>query len=140
MIDFVITWVDGSDPDWLEIRSPYLRDLKETNNLDYWNLSEARYRDWGLLRYWFRTVEKYTPWVRKIFFVTFNQIPNWLNLNNPKLEIVNHNDFIPERYLPTFNSHCIELNLHRIKGLSDRFVYFNDDMFIKAPLNEEFFF
>lgn len=132
-IDFVITWVDGRDEKWLAEKRQYTPE-KESDN------REVRFRDWGNLRYWFRGVEKYAPFVRKIFFVTWGHIPEWLDTSNPRLEIVNHRDYIPEKYLPTFNSHTIELNLHRIKGLSERFVYFNDDVFVVSPTKPEDYF
>lgn len=131
-IDFVLTWVDGSDPAWRAERAPYMKaaGLKD----------DVRFRDWGLLKYWFRGVEKFAPWVRKIHFVTWGHIPEWLDTSNPKLNIVKHSDFIPEKYLPTFNSHTIELNLHRIDGLADQFVYFNDDFFITKEVPSDYFF
>lgn len=67
-------------------------------------------------------------------------MPKWLNINNPKLNIAKHSDFIPQKYLPTFSSRTIEFNLHRIKGLAERFVYFNDDMFLLKPVKRELFF
>lgn len=134
-IDFVIVWVDGSDPEWQAQRMKY----SEEEDLSL-NQNEARYRDWGLLRYWFRSVEKYSPWVRKIHFVTSGQRPEWLNIHNEKLFVVNHKDFIPAGYLPTFSSFPIELNLHRIEGLAEQFVYFNDDMFVSAPVKPTDFF
>ena len=67
-------------------------------------------------------------------------MPKWLNTNNPKLKIVNHWDFIPHEYLPTFSSIPIELNFHRIKGLSEQFVYFNDDVFLINSVKKEEFF
>ena len=133
-IDFVIIWVDGNDPEWRAVKKQY--DPKTVGEDD----QEVRYRDWDNLQYWFRAVEKYTPWVRKIHFVTWGHLPSWLNVNHPKLHIVNHRDYIPEEYLPTFNSHTIEMNLHRIKGLAEQFVYFNDDMFINRPMQPEDFF
>lgn len=132
-IDFVIIWVDGQDEKWLSEKRQYSPE-KEADN------REVRFRDWGNLRYWFRGVEKYAPFVRKIFFVTWGHIPSWLDTSNPKLEIVNHRDYIPSEYLPTFNSHTIELNLHRIKGLSEHFVYFNDDVFVVSPTKPEDYF
>ncbi len=129
-IDFVIPWVDGSDPQWVSVRNQY------SNN----PISEAQYRDWDILKYWFRAVEKYAPWVRRIHFVTFNQVPQWLNKDHEKLHLVDHKDYIPEEYLPTFSSHAIELNFHRIEGLAEHFVYFNDDMFLGAPVKETDFF
>ena len=92
------------------------------------------------MRYWFRGVEKFAPWVNKIHFVTCGQIPKWLNTNNPKINLVNHSDYIPEKYLPTFNSNAIEINLHRIEELSEKFVYFNDDMFLINKVKPQDFF
>ncbi len=135
-IDFVLLWVDGGDPAWRAKKAKYL----PGGNPDDTATGEQRYRDWDLLRYWFRGVETFAPWVRKIFFVTDNQKPVWLNESAPKLVRVNHADFIPPECLPTFSSHAIELNLHRIDGLSERFVYFNDDTFIGRPVKPESFF
>lgn len=133
-IDFVITWVDGSDPKWLEEKNKYSSKKEDTSD------TINRYRDMEILKYWFRSVEKYTPWVNKVHFVTWGHTPDWLDINNPKLNVVKHEDFIPKKYLPVFNSSAIEMNLHRIEGLAEKFVYFNDDMFIMRPLNSEFFF
>lgn len=133
-IDFVIIWVDGGDPEWQQSKAQYRGDGAKHNT------NNVRYRDWNILHYWFRSVEMYAPWVRKIHFVTCGQVPQWLNLAHPKLHFVKHSDYIAEEYLPTFSSHPIELNIHRIEGLSERFVYFNDDMFFTAPVKEEDFF
>ena len=133
-IDFVILWVDGSDKEWLKEKNKY-----SPIKIDITN-HEIRYRDYGVLKYWFRAVEKYTPWVNKIHFVTWGHLPEWLDKNNPKINIVNHKDFIPKKYLPTFSAHPIELNIHRIKDLEEQFVYFNDDMFILKKLDPTFFF
>ncbi|MBQ8835469.1 MAG: Stealth CR1 domain-containing protein [Oscillospiraceae bacterium] len=133
-IDIVVLWVDGSDPAWLAEKSKYLPPAERDSN------SPNRYRDWGLLPYWFRAIEKFAPWARKIHFVTWGHVPAFLNLDAPKLHIVRHDEFIPAEYLPTFSSHTIELNLHRIPGLAEHFVYFNDDMFLLRPMQEEDFF
>ncbi len=138
-IDFVIAWVDGSDPAWLAEKSKYDPGIKSDYEKD-WTNGDSRYRDWDLLRFWFRGVEKYAPWVNHIWFVTWGHYPEWLNTEHPKLSIVRHEDYIPEEYLPTFSSHTIELNLHRIKGLAEQFVYFNDDMFLTAAVQPEDFF
>lgn len=133
-IDFVMIWVDGNDPEWRREKSKYDGKVITASN------SEVRFRDWDNLQYWFRGVEKFAPWVNKIHFVTWGHLPEWLDTTNPKLNIVKHTDFIPEEYLPTFSSHTIELNLHRIEGLAEQFVYFNDDMFFTAPVKPEDFF
>lgn len=131
-IDFVLAWVDGGDPEWIRLRNNYCGESQKIN--------EARYRDWGVLRYWFRAVEAYAPWVRKIHFVTCGQTPDWLNTAHPKLHLVNHTDYIPSEYLPTFSSRTIDLNFHRIPDLAEHFVYFNDDMYLNAPVEPTDFF
>lgn len=135
-IDFVVTWVDMSDPEWLEEFNRYSVKKKEEKN----GTSEARFRDQGLLKYWFRGVDKFAPWVRKIHFVTNGQRPEWLDTSNPKLHLVSHKDFIPGEYLPTYNSVVIERYMHRIPDLAERFVYFNDDFFITRPIGPDRFF
>lgn len=133
IIDFVLPWVDGCDPEWSKRKNAYTGE-------EITDSREERYRDWDLLRYWFRAAEVFTPWVNKIWFICDQEPPAWLNKSNPKLRIVRHEDYIPQKYLPTFSSHTIEHNLHRIQGLSEQFVYFNDDMFLLRPLNPSFFF
>lgn len=125
-IDFVITWVDGNDLEWLNEKNKYLK--KE--NKEIIDVRNVRYRDWDNLKYWFRSIEKNAAWVNKIYFITYGHIPKWLNVDNPKLVIVNHKDYIPNEFLPTFHSKNIEIYINNIKGLSNNFVYFNDDMFI----------
>lgn len=136
-IDFVITWVDGSDDRWQKEKQETRKHLGIVADVDD---RKERYRDWDNLQYWFRGVEKYAPWVRKIHFVTWGHLPKWLNTDHPKLRVVNHEDFIPQEYRPTFNSHTIEWNLHRIPDLAEQFVYFNDDTFLLRPVSEEDFF
>lgn len=134
-IDFVIVWVDGNDPEWVASRERY--SSREGVNTDG---STHRFRDWDNLQYWFRGVEKFAPWVRRVHFVTCGHLPPWLNTEHPRLNVVKHSDYMPEDYLPTFSSHPIELNLHRIEGLANQFVYFNDDMFlIRDCVPEDFF-
>lgn len=132
-IDFVVTWVDGNDPVWQAEKAKYAPHLDE-------DARNVRYRDWDNMQYWFRAVEKFAPWVNKIHFVTYGHLPKWLNTDNPKLHIAKHSDFIPAKYLPTFCSRPIELNLHRIPGLAEHFVYFNDDMFLLKPVTRKLFF
>ena len=91
-IDFVITWVDGQDDVWRKQKASYSHTEEEDD-------SEERYRDWNLLQYWFRGVEEFTPWVRKIHFVTCGHLPTWLNTEHSKLHIVRHEDYIPKEFL-----------------------------------------
>lgn len=123
------------DPKWQAEFERY-NDHKQIEN----GVSKARFRDYGFLRYWFRGIEKFAPWVRKIHFITCGQKPEWLDTSNPKIHMVDHKDFIPAQYLPTYNSVVIERYMHRIEGLSEHFVYFNDDFFIINHVAEERFF
>jgi len=132
-IDFVIPWVDGGDEEWIKQKQKYSAQPEADS-------SSSRYRDWEVLRYWFRGVEKFAPWVRTVHFITCGQCPEWLNKEHKKLHFVTHQEYIPEEFLPTFSSHTIELNLHRIKGLSEQFVYFNDDVFLTSRVSPSDFF
>lgn len=133
-IDFVVPWVDDRDPVWRAKKAEYTGTVVADTD------EKARYRDWDTLKYWFRGVEKFAPWVRYVYFITDDQKPEWLNVDNPKLKWVKHSDYIPKEYLPTFSSHTIAWNLHRIKGLSEHFVYFNDDVFVIDKVVPEDFF
>lgn len=140
-IDFVIPWVNGSDAAWRSEFTKY-RQLCgcQANGSAPSDASEERYRDWGTLRYWFRGVERFAPWVGMVHLITWGHLPPWLDTSHPKLHVVRHTDYIPPQYLPTFNSCPIELNMHRIDGLSERFVYFNDDTFLCRPVGSDRFF
>ena len=133
-IDFVLAWVDGNDPAWQQEKARFTPSAMADS------ATAVRFRDWDNLRYWFRGVERFAPWVNRIHFITWGHLPPWLDTSHPKLHLVRHEDYIPSAYLPTFNSHTIELNMHRIEGLSDRFVYFNDDMFLTQEVQPEDFF
>ena len=145
-IDFVVTWVDGEDPSWKALKKKYEPDsMSGQENGTSLQASEdandaCRFRELGFLKYWFRAVEQCAPWVNKVYFVTCGQKPLWLNENHPKLRLVDHKDYMPEQYLPTFNSNPIELNLHRISDLAEHFVLFNDDMILLQPVSPGFFF
>ena len=136
-IDFVVTWVDGSDPIWREKKAKY----SETVDTSKKSMNSVKaYREWGTFKYWFRGVEKFAPWVNKVYLVTDNQRPDWLNISNEKLVIVDHKDIICQDYLPVFSANPIESNIHRITGLSEHFVFFNDDMYLTAPVSPDDFF
>jgi len=134
LIDFVVAWVDGGDKAWQEKRAKFGGEMRGEG------ADEARFRDWGIFKFWFRGIEKYADFVHKIYFISDAQIPKWLNTEHEKLQIVDHTDFIPQKYLPTFSANPIELNLHRIKGLSEYFVFFNDDTFVVNPMSARDFF
>lgn len=131
--DFVLLWVDGNDPKWQSEFSKYSLQIEGDKR-------KCRFRDWGNLKYLFRAFEQCTPWVRKVHFVTWGHLPPWLNTKHNKINIVRHEDFLPKEQLPVFNSHPLEINLHRIPDLSEYFVYFNDDTFLLKPISKEYFF
>lgn len=135
VIDFVVPWVDNNDPEWQESFAKYSDDLSK-----FADGSEKRYRDWELFKYWFRGVEEFAPWVNKVHLVTCGHFPKWLNMNHKKLNFVKHEDYIPREHLPVFSANPIEINLHRIKELSEQFVYFNDDIFLINPSKPTDFF
>ncbi len=135
-VDFVVLWVDGSDPEWQKEKEHWDRIIhpdKESNGAE-------RYRDWSFFHYWFRAVERYAPWVRKVHLVTNGQVPSWLDLSCEKLHLVTHDDLIPEKWLPTFSSSSIDMCLKNIPDLREHFVYFNDDVFLTRPVTKEDFF
>jgi len=133
-LDFVVTWLDSSDPQWQKECNKYKGITQEGDQ------SSARFRDWDLFKFWFRAVENYAPWVNKVFLITNGTFPKWINPNHPRLVLVKHSDYIPPKFLPTFNSCTIELHMNKIKDLSEHFVYFNDDMYINAPIAPDYYF
>ncbi|KAA0165869.1 hypothetical protein FNF28_03374 [Cafeteria roenbergensis] len=94
-----------------------------------------RYRDNEELRYSLRSLFKYAPWVRNVILVTNGQVPLWLNTDHPRIRVVTHEEIFPDSsQLPVFSSPAIEVHLHRIPGLSRRFIYFNDDVLLGADV------
>lgn len=135
-IDIIIPWVDGNDPVWLNERN----ETEKKYNINRKANSNVRYESWENLQYIFRAIEKFMPWVNKVFLVTCGHLPEFLNIGNPKLKIVKHKDYIPEEYLPTFNSNVIELNYHRIGELSENYILFNDDCYPLLPIDSQYYF
>ena len=136
-IDFVVIWVDSGDPIWQAKKAEYSKSVdtsKKSMN------SVKAYRDWGTFKYWFRGVEKFAPWVNKVYLVTDQQKPTWLNIASEKLVLVDHSDILRKDYLPVFSANPIESNIHRIPGLSEHFVFFNDDVYLTSPVEPTDFF
>lgn len=134
-IDLVYLWVNGNDPEWIAKRNACIGKTTEKQEN-----CEARYADSGELKYSLRSVEKYAPWIRKIFIVTDNQVPEWLDTSNPRVQIVDHTEIMPAECLPCFNSVVIEHHLHNIPGLSEHFLCANDDCYINQPISPLTFF
>lgn len=135
-IDVVLPWVDGDDPEWKRQKAYYSKDRKYPAEA----ISNYRFRTWDNLTYWFRSIEKYMPWINKVFFITAGHLPDFLNPDCNKLRIVKHSDYIPEEYLPTFSSTPIQMNLHRIADLSEKYILFNDDVFPVKKIEPGYFF
>ncbi len=136
-IDVVYTWVDGADPVWQQAFRAEAE--RSGRNLAERAFDPARFTSRDELRYSLRSVWAYAGWVRHIYVVSAGQRPSWL-ADDPRITLVDHSDILPADALPTFNSHSIESALHRIDGLAEQFIYFNDDVFLGRPLRPEQFF
>ena len=124
-IDVVYTWVDSQDPSWQQRFAARVGKPSQSTVS-----SELRYLSRDELRYSLRSIRRYAPWVRNIYIVTDDQTPAWF-VGDAAVKIVSHRDIFPDTsVLPVFNSHAIESCLHRIPGLSEHFIYFNDDVFL----------
>jgi hypothetical protein len=131
-IDMVYTWVDGKDKDWLETKNKYASPESPYSN------TADRFDDNEELRYSLRSVEKYAPWIRTIYIITYNgNKPSWLNDKHPKIRLISHSDIFPDKsHLPTFNSQSIECHFNNIPSLSEYFIYSNDDMMFGNHVNK----
>ncbi|MGR0219744.1 stealth family protein [Agromyces sp. ZXT2-6] len=135
-IDMVFSWVDGSDVEFLRERARRMQTYVVGEGDD----SEARYRQIDELKYALRSVYLFAPWVRRIFVCTDSRPPAWL-AKHPKVTIVRAEEmFADTSVLPTYNSHAVESQLHRIPGIAEHFLYSNDDMFFGRPLSPDLFF
>lgn len=135
-IDLVYLWVNGNDPQWLAKRNACIGKTEEKSAVN----CDGRYADNDELKYSLRSIDKYAPWLRRIFIVTDNQVPVWLDTSNARVRIVDHKEIMPDVCLPCFNSAVIEHFLYKIPGLAEHFIYANDDMFINKPVTPETFF
>ena len=136
-IDLVYLWVDGNDPVWLTKKNEF---LPADRQVDPQVAGECRYVENDELRYSLRSVEKFAPWIRRVYIVTDDQTPAWLDTSNLRIRVVSHREIMPAEILPVFNSCTIELFLPRIPGLAEHFLYANDDMFFSRPVDPGFFF
>lgn len=131
-VDLVIPYVDSRDPVWRKVYTDF------THRSDYVN--DPRFDNPSLFEYFLRGVDKFMPWVRKIHLIVSNieQVPAYIN--KEKTHIVLHKDIMPESILPTYNSSTIEMFITKIEGLSEHFIYANDDMYpIREMFKSDFF-
>ena len=136
-IDLVYLWVDGNDINWQKKRAQY---QQQTENCDPQAIDTCRFYNNDELKYSLRSVEKNIPWINRIFVITDEQTPAWLNTNHPKIRIVDHKEIIPADKLPLFNSTALEMFIPFIPELSEHFLYANDDTFVWNSTDKEFFF
>lgn len=135
-IDIVFSWVDGASVQWQRERAKRM----ESYVVGEGDAADARFRQIDELRYALRSVNLFAPWIRQIFIVTDSPVPEWLD-SHPRVTIVRSEDFfLDPSVLPTHNSHAIEAQLHHIDGLSEHFLYSNDDMFFGRPVTPDMFF
>ena len=137
-IDLVYLWCDGSDPAFRKRKEAALN--KRHLGEDIQATAEGRFVQVDELKYSLRSVEKYMPWIRHIFIVTDRQVPAWLNLNNPKVSIVDQSQILPADAIQIFNSNAVETGLYKIPELSEHFLYACDDMFVNRRIRPSFFF
>ncbi|MET1059334.1 MAG: stealth conserved region 3 domain-containing protein [Nocardioides sp.] len=137
-IDVVYTWVDDQDPGWRSSLQA-ARSAASGTSAEQENSGDARFRSRDELRYSLRSIHMFAPWVRRIHIVTAGQTPAWLR-DSDQVRVVDHREILPADALPTFNSHAIETALHRVPGLTEHFLYFNDDVFLGRPTRPEQFF
>ncbi|ASK27541.1 capsule biosynthesis protein CapC [Neisseria chenwenguii] len=138
-IDVVFTWVNNQDPVWqkkFQTATQTGRLKEQGRHAD----DAARFANHNELYYSVHSIRKYLPWVRNIYIVTDAQTPDWFHGQYSNIRIIDHTQIIDAAYLPTFNSHVIEAHLHRIPGLGENFIYFNDDVFVARPLQPQHFF
>ncbi|WP_298653184.1 Stealth CR1 domain-containing protein [uncultured Proteiniphilum sp.] len=136
-IDLVYLWVDGNDAEWVARKKRF---LGENVALNTEATTKARNANNDELKYSLRSAEKYAPWIHNIFIVTDGQKPDWLDLQNGKIKIVDIRELIPPEALPCYNSVIIEHFLYKIPDLSEHFLYANDDMFFNVKVTPGFFF
>ncbi|MFJ3394593.1 stealth family protein [Leifsonia aquatica] len=136
-IDIVFSWVDGSSAEYQRQRAAQMASYVVGDGDD----NEARYRQIDELKYALRSVHMFAPWVRNIYIATDSPIPAWLDASHPRINVMRSEDFFADTStLPTHNSHAVEAQLHHIPGISQHFLYSNDDMFFGRPIAPDVFF
>ena len=140
-VDVVITWVNSSDSHWQNLWSTKFEKSQSSEiEADSVYQDPDRFHSSLDLLFCLRSIYAYMSWVDKIYIVSNCNPPDWLNLDNYKINWVNHDCILDDNYLPTFNSHAIESALHKIPGLAENFIYFNDDFLVTKPTHKSFFF
>lgn len=140
-VDVVFTW--SAQPDYREVVQA-CQDWEQASGEQAQPFTEQRFRDMHMLRFSLRSITEFMPWFRQIFVVTDGSHPDYLRADMPNLKFISHKEIWDEEWLqedlPTYNSFAIEVHLHRIPGLSEHFIYFNDDFLVGRPISKNMFF
>lgn len=146
-VDVVYTWVDFNDPEWQKMLESHTESPVETvsdndddDDIADEDVDKDRFLSRDELKYSLRSLLQFAPWVRQVFVVTNCKPPHWFDETNDRVRWIYHEDIIEPQHLPTFSSHAIEASIHRVPGLSERFLYFNDDLFLLKPVEKSDFF
>lgn len=138
-VDLVYMWVDGADPKWRAVRDATIERI--TGEVMPDSVDDSRFRDNGEFRYSLRSVVPHLNWIRRIFIVTDDQVPSWLDTSHPKITMISHRELFGDAgTLPTFNSHAIGSRLHHIPDLAEHYLVFNDDIFLGREVGPNHFF
>ena len=145
MVDIVVTYLNERDEKWQKDFNYWKNKEIEEGIAEKTNrqaFGKERTREWDTFKYWFRGVEKNCPWVRKVFLIVQNEnhVPKWLDINNSKLRIVYHEEYIPKELLPTFNAMTIGLYVSKISDLSENYIMCDDDWYFLNSITEDRFF
>lgn len=137
VVDLVYTWVNPNDEDRNALRAQYLKS-KMVSGSPYVR-GAARHRDRGELKHSIMTVRRYLPFIRNIYVVHGGEVPTWLS-SDGQVTFVDQDQLLPSAITPQFQSDIIEAYIYRIPGLSERYIYSNDDFFFSQLHNPEDFF
>ena len=147
-VDVVITWVNNKDPEWQKQWNKRFGNLSiteleaeaDTNLQAPIKQDSDRFSSSDELLYCLRSIDSYLNWIRNIYIVSNCSPPEWIDMENSRIHWIDHSEIMEAEVLPTFNSHAIESCLHKIKGLSEHFLYFNDDFVLLKPTSRSSFF
>ena len=134
-IDYVFPYVNSNDSYW-----KHLYNISLSGKESQFVAGIQRFRDNGLLKYLFRSLEKYLPWVNQVHMIVMcdSQVPDWIN--REKVHLIYHSDFIPKKYLPAFSSNLIETFLPFLPLVEEKFIFGNDDYYHADLYQRNFFF
>ena len=138
-IDIVYLWCDGNEKAFRERKKQFL-ELESGKQENIESVGDLRFFDCEELKYSLRSLEMYAPWINHVYIVTDRQIPKWLNTDYEKVTVVDHSEIMPKEIIPCFNSSVIEYFIPYITGLSEKFLFANDDMFFGRKVSPEDFF